>query len=137
MTTTTDAPADSQPLILKTDARGRVLTPADRREGLLDEFERSGLSGMKFAQLSGVKYQTFANWVQRRRREREPHATNSKSKAQQVAWFEAVVQEAQKTDPASSGALMLHLPGGVRAELSSSRHIALAAALVRALEKPC
>lgn len=133
----TDAPSDSQTLILKTDARGRVFVPAERRERLLEEFERSGLSGMKFAQLSGVKYQTFANWVQRRRRKREPQATHSHSKAQSGAWLEAVVQEAQKTELASPGALVLLLPGGVRAELSSSRDIPLVAALVRALDKPC
>ena len=137
MTTTTDASADSPSLILKTDVRGRVLTPAVRRQQLLDEFERSGLSGAKFAQLSGVKYQTFANWVQRRRRERQSPATNSNSKAQPVAWLEAVVQEAQKAEPALPGALILHLPGGIRAELSSSREIPLAVALMRALEKPC
>jgi hypothetical protein len=34
--------------ILKTDARGRVATPVARREELLDEFERSGLSGAEF-----------------------------------------------------------------------------------------
>jgi len=56
---------NSQSLILKSDTRGRVLTPAHRRETLLDEFERSGLSGVKFAALSGIKYSTFAN---RRRR---------------------------------------------------------------------
>jgi len=57
--------------ILKTDDRGRVRTPVDRREALLDEFERSGVSGMKFAQLAGIKYATFANWIQKRRRTRE------------------------------------------------------------------
>ncbi len=38
--------------ILKTDALGRVRTPAARREQLLDEFERSGVSGAKFAELT-------------------------------------------------------------------------------------
>lgn len=33
----------------------------------LDEFERSGLSGCKFAELAGFRYQTFATWVQKRR----------------------------------------------------------------------
>ena len=54
--------------ILKTDALGRVRTPAARREQLLDEFERSGVSGAKFAELTGLKYQTFASWVQERRK---------------------------------------------------------------------
>jgi len=33
--------------------------------------------------------------------------------------------------------LLLHLPGGVRAEITSNPQAGLAAALVRALEKPC
>ena len=55
----------AEPEILKTDGLGRVRTPAAQREALLDAFERSGLSGMKFAALHGVKYPSFANWVQR------------------------------------------------------------------------
>ena len=43
------------------------LSPA-RAEALLDEFERSGLSGPKFAALVGIKYQTFAAWSARRRK---------------------------------------------------------------------
>lgn len=56
--------------VLKTDGRGRVRTPPALREALLDEFEGSGLSGMRFAALHGVKYPSFANWVQGRRRRR-------------------------------------------------------------------
>jgi DNA-binding transcriptional regulator YiaG len=56
--------------ILKTDVLGRVKTPAARREQLLEEFERSGMSGQKFAELVGIKYQTFATWAQKRRRQR-------------------------------------------------------------------
>ncbi len=54
-------------LILKTDVLGRVKTGARQRERVLDEFERSGLSGMKFAAVAGINYQTFASWVQKRR----------------------------------------------------------------------
>jgi len=61
-------PADET--ILKTDVLGRVKTPAARREQLLDEFDRSGLNGRKFAELAGIKYQTFATWAQKRRRQR-------------------------------------------------------------------
>ena len=57
-------------IILKTDGLGRVRTPLAQREALLDAFERSGLSGMKFAALHGVKYPSFANWVQQRKRRR-------------------------------------------------------------------
>ncbi len=41
--------------------------PAQRREALLDEFEKIGASGAKFAQLAGIKYATFAGWVLKRR----------------------------------------------------------------------
>ena len=51
---------DGNRILLKQDVRGRVRTPRKRREALLDEFERSGLSGPKFAALVGVKYQTLA-----------------------------------------------------------------------------
>jgi hypothetical protein len=57
-------------IILKTDGLGRVRTPLAQREALLDAFGRSGLSGMKFAALHGVKYPSFANWVQQRKRRR-------------------------------------------------------------------
>ena len=53
--------------ILRRDGLGRVKTPRDRREALLDEFEKSGLQGAEFAQMAGIKYQTFASWVQSRR----------------------------------------------------------------------
>ncbi len=52
---------------LKTDVPGRVRTPLARREEILDAFEKSGLSGVAFAALTGVKYPTLANWIQRRR----------------------------------------------------------------------
>ena len=134
------APESPASLILKTDSRGRVQTPAPRREALLDEFEKSGLSGAKFAALSGIKYQTFANWVQQRRRKGQNQvlpSTQRGQKTEPVSWLEAVVHEACEPGGAKCGSLTLHLPGGVRAELASAREVALAAALIRALEKPC
>src|SRR5665213_3050490 len=83
-------------LILKTDARGRVRTPAKRREELLEEFDRSGLSGKKFAELTGLKYQTFATGLQKRGRAGKP----SSKAADTVRWLEAVVDQAQSSDAA-------------------------------------
>ena len=60
-------------VILKTDALGRVKTLAARHEALLDEFEHSGMSGVTFAEFAGIKYQTFAtcnNYRFRKRRTR-------------------------------------------------------------------
>lgn len=47
---------------------GRVLMLASRRERLLDEFEESGVSGgVRFAQMTGLKYQALAARLQARR----------------------------------------------------------------------
>jgi hypothetical protein len=64
-------------VVLKQDVLGRVKTPKARREQLLDEFERSGLPGQRFVELAGIKYQTFATWVQKRRRQRGDYAAGT------------------------------------------------------------
>lgn len=51
----------------KRDRRGRQLIPEDRRDALLREYDASGLTQAEFARRAGVKYPTFANWVQTRR----------------------------------------------------------------------
>lgn len=121
----------SQAPLLKIDVLGRVRTPAARREQLLDEFERSGTSGQTFAELVGVKYQTFATWVQQRKRRRA--ATTRRKPPAKVRWLEAVV--GQPADHRAGPWLPVQLPGGVRLEISSARQIPLAAALLRALAK--
>lgn len=119
--------------LIKTDGTGRVRASAARREGLLGEFDRSGLSGAKFAALAGVKYQTFANWVRKRRLRlaTEDGAVPVKPVAT-GRWLEAVLEQAQP-----STAMVLQLPGGIRAEVSDERQAALAAIIIRALEQPC
>ena len=41
--------------ILKVDVPGRVWSPREQREVVLDEFERSGMAGTKFAEHIGVR----------------------------------------------------------------------------------
>ena len=60
--TLTIGPEDGQ--LLKQDTVGRIRTPRERREALLAEFDRSGMSGQKFAAWAWIKYTTFANWLQ-------------------------------------------------------------------------
>jgi hypothetical protein len=126
-----------EPVLLKADVLGRVKHTAQQRQKLLDEFERSGVSGAQFAALAGVKYQTFATWVQARRRGRPtcPKRKPQAKAAAPVKWFEGVVR--QTTAPADGAGLLLRLPGGVRLELANPQQLGLAAALIRALEKPC
>ena len=131
----------AEPVVLKTDGRGRVRTPETRREALLDEFERSGLSGIKLAALCGVKNPSFANWVQRRRR-RRTEATGGNGRELEsrpaagapVLWWEAVVDE-NRGGPPGRG-LILHLPGGVRMEITGAGQVRPAVPLPGALAAP-
>jgi hypothetical protein len=125
-------------LILKTDSLARVRTPPGRKREVLDEFERSGLSGWKFASLVGIKYQTFAAWVTKRKREGQVVAP-AKAKAAagaKVRWREAVIDQAQAADGKSLSTLTVQFAGGARAEIADVNQIQLAAALLRALDKP-
>jgi transposase-like protein len=108
------------------DSKGRVRVSKEQRRVILAEFARSGVSAARFAQRVGLKYSTFAGWVQRYRRTKRP------VRKLPVRLLEAVMAPA-----ASTPALLVHLPGGARVELCEASQVVLVAALVRALEKPC
>jgi transposase len=132
-----------QDQIVKMDRIGRIKTPGERREALLAEFDRSGMSGAQFAKWAGIKYGTFITWVQKRRRnvtapavEDKPVSTGAKS---EVQWVEAVMESAtakKSNSNPSSTALIVQGAGGVRLELSEERHVLWAAKLLRHLEVP-
>ncbi len=108
------------------DTKGRVRTSKEQRRRILAEFERSGMSATQFAQRTGLKYSTLAGWVQRSRRTKRPaHRTP-------LRLLEAVL-----TPSPSAPALTVLLPGGARLEVREASQVALAAALVHALEQPC
>lgn len=127
-------------VILKTDALGRVRTPVVRRGQLLDEFERSGMSGRQFAELVGIKYQTFATWAQKRRRQRKTAAAAKppvKTDAvKQVRWMAAVVEPAPSPTEQNQTPLVVYLASGTRLAITNAKQVMLAVALVRALEQP-
>jgi len=108
------------------DTKGRVRASKEQRRVILAKFEDSGMSAAQFAQRTGLKYSTFAAWVQRYRRVKRPERQPA------LRLLEAVVAP---TAPAAG--LLVQLPNGARLELSEASQIPLAAALVRALEKPC
>jgi len=112
--------------LLKVDVAGRVWTPRKMREGVLDEFERSGMAAREFAARVGVKYSTFANWVQQRRRERQAGKPVALPRL-----VEAVVAQAEAL-PASR-AVVVHLPGGGRVEVADEAQAKVAAVLLREL----
>ena len=115
--------------IFKTDARGHIRVPVERREALLDEFEKSGLSGAKFARLAGIHYGTFATWAQRRRKERAAAPTPENGT---VRLIEATVED-RRTESGSMpepAGLLIELPGGGRVRVESPLQLRLAAELL-------
>ena len=129
--------------VLKQDARGRVRTPRDRREAILEEFASSGVSGAQFARLAGIKYATFANWVQQRRQKRATLGTATGSslpalnvpvtREGPVRLFEALVEEGRGAVRPSTSAprgLVIELPGGSRLVVESPVQMPMAAELV-------
>lgn len=123
---------DTTSRILKTDSRGRVHTPPERRLALVAEFERSGLSAMKFAALAGVPYQTFAAWTQKYRSKPKVALPPLKDKSRAAVRFAQVIAPASSC-PASSKALRVLLPGGAIVELEDTAQAALAAQLIKHL----
>lgn len=144
--TTTSGLEDGQ--IIKTDELGRVRTSRERREALLEEYERSGMSGAAFAQWAGIKYTTFASWAQKRRRAKksvmpeifptsEPPSPQVSTKP--LRWVEAVVDHGSKTTDVARAGLVVHLPCGARMEIGDSKSATLAAEVLRQLTRsqPC
>ena len=120
------AAASAAKLPVTVDTQGRVRTTREQRRLLLAEFERSGLSATQFARRTGVKYSTFAAWVQRYRRTKRP------ARKAPLRLVEAVLTSAT---PAT--VLTVLLPGGARLEVREAGQVPLAAALVHALAKSC
>jgi transposase-like protein len=108
------------------DSKGRLRTSKEQRRVILAEFERSGMSAVAFAQRTGLKYSTFAAWVQRYRRTKRPMRKSP------LRLLEAVA-----TQPAPVVPLQVQLPAGARLEISEASQIPLAVALLGALEKSC
>lgn len=119
--------------LLKSDTLGRLRVSRERRQALLAEFDQSGISAAQFAKLAGIKYSTFAQWVQRYRRRRSSRKPTRRS----LRLVEAVVTPAVKGVPRSEVGLWVQLPGGVRMELACEQQAPLVAALIQALAARC
>ena len=115
--------------VLPVDERGRVRVSRERREALLEEFDRSGMSGAKFARLAGVKYPTFMYWLKQRGGGEESLARVSRTPG--INFVEALI-EGSAGNGAMSG-LTIDLPGGARLRVESPIQLQLAAELLRML----
>lgn len=120
MTSTTNTTALE---ILKQDRLGRVRTPRTKQEEILAQYDRSGMSGQQFAQYLGIKYQTFATWLQKRRKRRGLVVATPP-----MSWVEAEVGSGQEIPSGKSG-LVVEL-GGAILRVGDEREAKLAAALL-------
>ena len=98
--------------------------PREDRDALLDEFERSGLSGNRFAAKAGVKYQTFCAWVRKRR---GTAGSNRNAAPGKVRWLEATVES---RGGGGGDPLEVDLPCGARLRIASREQAVLAAELL-------
>jgi hypothetical protein len=149
----------TQSILLKTDARLRVQTPKAQREALLDLFLSSTATAKAFAAEHGIKYPTFAVWVQNRRKRSvlngsavpgamggkgcfPTHSPNDQPQPQPQPqqWLEALISPGLGfgTVPLAggiSGGILLDLPGGARLRLADLGQVELVGALLLALER--
>jgi len=131
MTTTTEL-SKMKGKLIKTDCLGRIRVSPEHRKKILDAFEASSMSGQKFAEHSGVKYQTFASWVQKRKRERNEYSSEV---AIAPSALIGTLAEIELQPSEESSAISVELPGGARLTLSTPEQTALAAALINKLTR--
>jgi hypothetical protein len=123
MTTTNDG-------LLKLDCLGRLRFSREQREAILDAFELSGLTGPQFCSQHGVKYQTFATWLQKRKRATGSYPALPALAASAKPFF-VLAETGAALDPEAS--MEVRLPGGASLVMHRSEHAALVAALIREL----
>jgi DNA-binding transcriptional regulator YiaG len=132
MTFSSEEPAE----IFKRDTMGRVRVSRARREALLDEYERSGISGVQFANYVGIKYSTLANWIQKRQRRgrfnqslvKGSEGVKESTKANS-SWVEAVIEKSSGQG-AQEGALRIYFAAGAYCQIGNAREAGLAAELI-------
>jgi transposase-like protein len=113
--------------ILKVDEAGRVQMPPGKREAMLAEYDRSGMTGAQFARFVGVRYSTLMYWLQKRRKEAGP--SEQTARPAHPRWLEAHEEgEVPKCEN-----LVVEVGGGVRILVGSRTQAALAGEVLRAM----
>jgi hypothetical protein len=126
-------------LVLKQDTRRRVQYSKEHRKKLLEEFDRSGMSGASFARLSGIRYTTFAGWIKWRKRQanREALASGAEQRGGPIRLLEALVEAGGSKPDRGEPGLRVELPGGSRILIESPVQMQMAAELVALIASRC
>lgn len=134
--------------ILKTDVLGRVTIRRAQREVILDAFEVSGMTGSAFALAHGIKIQTFASWIQKRRRARGDYqndticqklrmrknpALSAQKAARPLVSMNLIEVNLKSETPKNHEPLEVMLPGGAVVKISHESQLGLLQILMRQL----
>lgn len=116
--------------VLKVDSVGRVCTPREKREEIIEAYRKSGMTGRQFAQYAGIKYPTLMSWIGKA----NGHASEAvASTGTGLQWVEARLES-------GVGALVVEIGGLAKMEVSNSKQAGFAAQILSALGvagKPC
>ena len=93
---------------LQLDVRGRLCVTRRQRDGLLAEYDQSGLSARRFAAAAGINDQTFAGWL-KAGRSRAGAGPAQAAPAAAVTWVEAA------PPPRAAEAPLKRMPAGAAA----------------------
>ncbi len=111
----------------KRDRRGRRITSVARIEELLRSYDESGQTQAAFARREGVKYATFAHWVQARRARGEAPLVQTGGKPVR---FTEVRMPVRPNRLPEAGTMSVTMPDGLIVRGADAESMA---ALVRAL----
>jgi hypothetical protein len=118
----------SPSLILKQDELGRVRVSTQRADELVAEFQRSGLTAVRFAAQVGVAYHTFWSWLKKRglTGSRTPRSKPTELPAPAGCFVEVTLAVPEV-------GLVVQLPGGASVVVQRESQAGLVAALLKAL----
>lgn len=91
------------------------------------------MSGQAFARQFGIKYSTFASWVQRRRQDREGIQMRDLKGGPKVTFLEAEIPGQEGSAP--GGSIEVESPEGFKVRLQRREEIALAVECLRAFRR--
>ena len=145
----TNAEPNEAEEFLKTDVLGRVRVRPEPRAKLLDAFEASGMTGQAFAIHHGIKVQTFASWIQKRRKKRGDYGDEAVRRKLRLPGCRTglsdpsperclnLIEVEVRPDTGSGLTAPLEgvLPGGAVVRITSESQIGLLKTLLR--ELPC
>lgn len=122
--------------IVKADRRGRMRYTPEQKKTMVDAYRASGLSAPRFAAHHGVNYQTLVSWIKKDKQSSRSTTANC-APATLFSLIPAIIEDRGKSSVDT--AMEISLPSGVRLSVTSTDHVALAAALIRQLElaRPC